>query len=347
VVSKVAQLADHPDFKSDGKTTQSAQLFTTLTVTDYTMEDSEYPPIVLNLQPGPESTGHVKSDIPPEAHKVENSGFYITIRRVSEIHGLFESQGPSGSHASLVILQFELGSENTSQVKRFKYFHPILTFTSDPETEDPLDNPRIVSYSPAQENDLILSESFVKITENLAAQANLQFSVPGTGPGAGGQISSAATRETNKPYYYRVSGTTRKSVRGKGNPENVVSWTLREDKLKGVGIGNMRVAILIERRKDTNFKIDIDNWAKADWRYWITDKFRQLGDFTGLQHKKDFEGGQYTCLKYDWSKSSKQVPKNIEPNNLHDASLKDLLDTLSYLQVPEITKPKQSYSKGK
>jgi hypothetical protein len=305
------------------------------------MEDNNSASFVVNLLPGEETTGHVKSELPSDPRTMENSGFYLIVSRVCEVHGLFESQNPSGSHASLVVLQFDLGSENESDVKRFKYFHPTLTFESDSKP-----HPTVIDFSPAQKP-VLVDEGFVKETNNISVQGNMQAGIPGTGTSLGGQVTAANTTETNRPYYYKVSARPGKSTQGRGNPTNVVSWTMHEEKVKRLGVGNMRVAILIDRPSKSNFKIKIDNWAKANLSYWITEQLRRIGDLTGLLHKSDFEGGRSITLEFNCEETSETVPEGIEQNNLRAAATKNLLYKLSYLHVPEKIKPKQFYAEGR
>jgi hypothetical protein len=310
------------------------------------MEKDEPEPIVLELAHGPEARGHVKSELDDLAGTVDNSGFYISISRISEIHGWYEDSAAK-RYASLIMLQFDLGNENSSQVKRFKFFQPTITFETDPEPDMPRGDPTVMSYGPAQQDKgaLIVTESSTKITESYSAQGNIQGQAPGTS--IGGQVIYTKGKEYSKPYYYKVSGRHLQKTKGKDGVVNMVRWTLSEDAKTGVGVGDsIRIAVIIERPKDLNFKIHIDTRAKADWKYWITEKARQLGDLMGLREQSEFDGGGSLTLEYDRTKSSKKVPDGIDRNNLGEAAKKDLLDNLAYLHTPERILTKEFYKSG-
>jgi hypothetical protein len=300
------------------------------------MDKSDKEEILLDLYDDPEGRGEVNFDQDPLLHKRENSGFVITARQLYEVHGEFE--GNDAEKASLLVIKFTMSRRPDDTDRQYKSLRFTLRFEATPKG-DPIDDPWIIAFAPAQKGAVYVTENTVKVVDSHSLEGNTKIGTRQAAPAAvsGGMKAMVAKCEKySQRYLYEVHAESDQSTeKGEGRQgENIVWWDLRAHPTKTDG-DSLAVSMLLRRPNSSKFVIHLTVSAKVDLKYAFAERWKRL--------KKV----RYSPLgPFDPSQPNKEIPAGVVKERLHDVSTDEtrrILENLAFLHVPEKLAPKAFY----
>ena len=298
---------------------------------------------VIDLEPDASETGNLRSDASTQFFQTIASHRRISGRLVHAVHGKLGDADDS-SAASLIVLRFILTSVNdTSEKRRWRRFFCKLRFESDPskdEEREPKDDPVVRAFAPCQAGKIYLTETIADVASSRTYELKGTAGVAHGPANLGVESRAESTRQESyqRRYLLTAEGDREKSPGGGREGEDVVYWTVEENKVENVGVSDtMQVAVLVLRQEgDRDFTMHFEVKATVD--YW----------YKGADRWKEVLGRKEKMLKFKLSEGT-DVPADIDKDKL-GAIMEDddkKLSELSYLHIPEKFLPRQSYSSGK
>jgi hypothetical protein len=293
--------------------------------------------LVLNLED--EESAALKSDLAPLVGTAKKSGYQVAVRRQHEVHGKFEPY--RSAEASLLALKISPRADSIDD--RIESFTVKLRF--EPATDGDLDDdpPYVVAYAPAQEGDVSLSENSTKITKT----RSLAFTGSGQPPVGGASLSLTASGSTQKEFtqrdLYELQTDSWPEPMSLSEP-NVVRWRMKAaTQFEGVG-DSIGVSVLLRRARSSRFSVRLEVKADVGFRARMSEK---LSNLNPRKKEQGIKLGPFGPVKgAEAVPDGQTIPEGVDPTNLHDASLKNLLDKLAFVHRIETLESKQFYSKG-
>jgi hypothetical protein len=267
-----------------------------------------------------EEGGAVKSNALGHLATVTRTGYSVMFQRAYEVNGAMDDNSVDNAPGR--------------QFKGFTVSFTVKAYFPKGQRRN-INSPEIVSYEPAQEGVLYLKENTITQTETGTISGNASAQAPG-GASLGFTASKSLTQETKKRVLHSVSA---KPDFGPGTVESPdkVTWTLSPAE-KADGIGDyMVVAMLIKRARGSSFVIEVKTKGSLGFFHDKVNAFPGHADtYLGPFPRPAKEGA--TPLK---------TPSGVEENNLGATSSENLLQTLSFVHIPEKVAARQIYTKCK
>jgi hypothetical protein len=280
-----------------------------------------------------EEGGAVKSNTLGHLATVTRTGYSVMFQRAYEVSGAMDDN--SVDNATLLVVKISPSVNDPD--RQFKGFTVSLTVKAYfPKGQwRNISSPEILSYEPAQEGVLYLKENTITQTETGTISGNASAQAPG-GASLGFTASKSLTKEMKKRVLHSISA---KPDFGPGTDESPdkVTWTLSPaEKADGVG-DYMVVAMLIKRARGSSFVIEVKTKGSLGFFHDKVNAFPGHADtYLGPFPRPAKEGA--IPLK---------TPSGVEANNLGATSSENLLQTLSFVHIPEKVAARQIYTKCK
>lgn len=294
--------------------------------------------LVLNLED--EESAAVKGDQAPLVGTAKKSGYEVNVRRQHQVHGLFEPY--HSAEASLLVLKISCRADAIDD--RIEFFSVKLRFEPAPDGDPDDDPPYVVAYAPAQEGDVSLSEHQTTVTKTRSLELTGSGQPPVGGASLGVKASGSTQKQFTQRHLYELQADSWPEPVSLSEP-NVVRWRMKAaTKFEGIG-DSISVAVLLRRARSSRFSIRFEVKADVGFLARVSEKLSNalkprkkkggimLGPFGPAKGANPVPDGQ-------------TIPEDVYPTNLHDASLKDLLDKLAFVHTVEAVESKKFYSNG-
>ncbi|KAI8634075.1 hypothetical protein F5Y19DRAFT_198669 [Xylariaceae sp. FL1651] len=279
-----------------------------------------------------EDGGSLKDNALDHLGTVTRTGYSVIFQRVYEVNGSMDPH--SKDNATLLVLKImPYTKEQKQQFKGFEVSLKVKTHTKPPGMWRNVGPPQIIAYEPAQEGALYIKETIIPRTEasSLGGNASVQ---PATGLSLGFTASKSVTEEIKKRVLHRVSARPHYGSNSSKHPDKI-TWTISpaED---ADGIGDYMVAaMLISRAKGSSFIIEVGTDAGLGLLHDAANHFPGRAKLALGPFPTELEPGE--------KKST--VPPGVEENSLEAISSENLLQTFSFVHIPEKTLAREIYRK--
>src|SRR5436309_3058720 len=198
---------------------------------------------VIDLEPDTSGTGNLRSDTSTQYFQTIASHRRISGRLVHAIHGKMKDTADSPA-ASLIVLRFVLTSVNdSSEKRRWRRFFCKLRFESDPakgEEREPRDDPVVRAFAPCQDGKIYLTETIADVAKSRTYELKGTAGIEEGPVNLGLESRTENIREESyqKRYLLTAEADREKSPGGGREGEDVVYWTVEENKVENVGVSD-------------------------------------------------------------------------------------------------------------
>ncbi|CRG83433.1 hypothetical protein PISL3812_00784 [Talaromyces islandicus] len=286
--------------------------------------------ITLSLNDYDPAAGKVKSDLPDEHARIEDSNFSVQFQMLYEVHGDHQAASSTNDASLLVIKMIPFSHDRKEHMVSF---HVTLTVLPDKQHDSEIDwseAPTITTYEPNSGG-----AQYVKIrTTNETLEQAFEGAVQLEGFGVSPGIKGSRTRKTEyeKDHVLQIGSGSRRTGHIPLRKSNTVWWRIQAADIKDSGIGDsFTVALLIRRAPASSFQLQ----ATVDSE--IGNFVEKLKHFvpSGLRsHKPPTIIGTYGP---EIDKESHKAPPGIDKHNLGAASRDNFIKRLKEigLHLPE------------
>ncbi|KAI9859752.1 MAG: hypothetical protein M1813_006469 [Trichoglossum hirsutum] len=274
-------------------------------------------------------TGEYKSHTDELVRQRITSGFVITVRRTIAVHGTYSKT--DGTPTSLLAYRFKLSSTRSTADRRIRTLLVKLRFERDPK-EDPIDDPCILSYAPAEKGKIVINETIEKRNSKVSTKVH---------PSAGASVAKISGEyeiesgvEYEKRFYTDVQAEKLKSSRAGRRGEDLVQFNLTENTSQKDGVvDTFGLAVFVNRRDaDDKFKMHMDIKAEVDFRYAIAETWESI---TGQRDEP---------LQINPKDPDVAKPDELETCEMGKFAESDMFERLAFLHLPESYKVTEFYN---
>jgi hypothetical protein len=289
--------------------------------------------ITFQLEPviDQKTSGQLRTELEKLLQQRELSNFVITVRRITEAHGLYTPT--SKTPASLLVLRFKVTSKDKSQKRRMKSLKITLKFEKEP-LGDPFHDPVISTFAPCQDGAVYLSNTDQEETTSVSQGVDATLRPPPPVPlEVAAHWNKNVTKQATRNYIAKVMGEAEKSPeggRGGGRQgADVVWWNMWENPVQKDGISDtFAVAVLVKRddlvsKFNVRLELEPEVDVKHSWhKIWEKQQgpigFDPESEAVGFPKKKKGEEGEEYKL-----------------DDLGRFARESLMDGLAWMHLPE------------